>query len=246
MDVVLVSITGIALGLAVAMGLVLLKVLRDERQRSDARVALLTAATASEISEPFALYGTAPDGLTLHPDARVRQTAELFVTQEVESPWKRRLAIAAGIVAVIVAIGYALTSFTRPAQTSASQAALHQSLPLELMTLRHSQEQNSLTITGLVHNPRTGAAISHASAVAFLFGPDGALVASGQASLDYATLAPGDESPFVIKIPVSGRVSRYRVGFRGPDGAVIAHVDRRANGTAASNHRNTGNASWVH
>jgi hypothetical protein len=245
MDVVLVSITGIALGLAVAMGLVLFKVLRDERQRSDARVALLTAATASEISEPLALYEPAARGLALHPDPRVQQTAELFVTRDVESPWTRRFAIAAGVVAVIVTIGYALT-FTRPAPSNAAPVVQQRSLPLELMTLRHSQEQDSLTITGVVQNPRTSSAISHVSAVAFLFGPDGAPLASGQASLDYSTLAPGDESPFVIKIPVSGTVSRYRVGFRGPDGSVIAHVDRRADGTAALNERNTGNASWVH
>jgi hypothetical protein len=50
----------------------------------------------------------------------------------------------------------------------------------------------------------------------------------------------------VIKVPVSGTVSRYRVGFRGPDGTVIAHVDRRTDGTAALNERSTGNASWVH
>jgi len=45
--------------------------------------------------------------------------------------------------------------------------------------------------------------------------------------LDFTSLTPGDESPFVIRVPVSGEVSRYRVGFRGPDDRVVGHVDRR-------------------
>jgi hypothetical protein len=32
---------------------------------------------------------------------------------------------------------------------------------------------------------------------------------------------------------VKGEVARYRVGFRGEDGRVIAHVDRRTGGAIA-------------
>src|SRR5262245_10753218 len=46
MDVVLVSITALSLVLAIAMGVVLFTVLREDRQRSDARVAALAAASA--------------------------------------------------------------------------------------------------------------------------------------------------------------------------------------------------------
>ena len=44
MDVVLVSITALSLILAIAMGVVLFTVLREDRQRSDARVAALGKA----------------------------------------------------------------------------------------------------------------------------------------------------------------------------------------------------------
>ena len=71
-------------------------------------------------------------------------------------------------------------------------------------------------------------------ATAVLFGPDGNFLTSGRAALDFTSLAPGDESPFVIAVPVNGTVARYRVGFRAPDGSVIAHVDRRADSTAAA------------
>jgi hypothetical protein len=31
----------------------------------------------------------------------------------------------------------------------------------------------------------------------------------------------------VIRVPVSGAVARYRVGFRGEDDRVLGHIDRR-------------------
>jgi hypothetical protein len=84
-----------------------------------------------------------------------------------------------------------------------------------------------LVVTGLVQNPRTGGPLSHVQATLFVFGPGGTLLTSARAPLDYVSLTPGDESPFVIKVPVSGNVERYRVGFRGQDDRVIAPVDRR-------------------
>jgi len=243
MDVVLVSITGIALILAVAMGLVLLKLLREEQQRSDARVALLTAATATVAVESF------PDRLHLEDEvwpspAEPVGHAGLFATNQDTSPWGRRLAVAGALGAAVVIAGYAL--LPRTPGVVAKAAAAPQPLPLELLALSHSQEPDGLTITGMVQNPRTGAPAAQIAAVAFLFGPDGAYLASGRAALDYARLAPGDESPFVIKVPVTGTVARYRIGFRGVDGAVIAHVDRRTDGnSSARTERTPGGVAWV-
>ena len=70
-------------------------------------------------------------------------------------------------------------------------------------------------------------------ATAFAFAADGTFLASGRAPLDFTTLAPGDESPFVVTVPVKGEVARYRVGFRSADGRVVAHVDRRGGGAIA-------------
>jgi hypothetical protein len=66
------------------------------------------------------------------------------------------------------------------------------------------------------------------AATAFLFGADGTFLASGRAPLDFTILRPGDESGFVISVPVTLPVARYRIGFRGDDGRIIGHVDRRA------------------
>jgi hypothetical protein len=243
MDVVLVTITGIALILAVAMGLVLLKLLREERQRSDARVALLTAATATVAVESFPTRLDVDEDMSPLPAGLVGH-AGLFVTNQETSPWGRRLAVAGALGAAIVIAGYALLPRTNGVVAKAAAAA--QPLPLELLALSHTQEPDGLTITGTVQNPRTGAPASQIAAVAFLFGPDGAYLASGRAALDYARLAPGDESPFVIKVPVTGTVARYRIGFRGVDGAVIAHVDRRTDGrSSARTERTPGGVAWV-
>ena len=73
-----------------------------------------------------------------------------------------------------------------------------------------------------------------------LFDSDGTFLASGRAPLDFTVLRPGDESGFVITVPVKAPVARYRVGFRNEDGHVIGHIDRR---TAATLATGTANAS---
>jgi hypothetical protein len=83
-----------------------------------------------------------------------------------------------------------------------------------------------------VQNPKAGAPVSRLTATAVVFAPDGTFLAGGKAPLDYTSLAAGDESPFVVTVPISGSVARYRVGFRAEDGTVVAHVDRRAGDVA--------------
>ena len=234
MDLVLVTITGISLVLVVAMGLVLFKLLRDERRRADARVSLLIAATATPEPVGEDLLGDA----MLDPGDDVSH-AGLFTPHESPSPWRWRAAAAAAVIVTITAIGYVATSIGGNAGGTAADGPR----PLELLTLRHAQEADGLTISGVVQNPRTAPAVSQVTAVAYAFGPDGVIVGTARAALDYTTLAPGDESPFQIKVQVSGTVTRYRVGFRGADGSAIAHVDRR---TETASARSSGSVPWVH
>jgi hypothetical protein len=99
--------------------------------------------------------------------------------------------------------------------------------PLELLSLRHSTAAGTFTITGLVQNPSSGTAVRDVLAVVYLFDRDGDFFASGKAPLEFALLEPGGESPFVVRVPTSMPVRRYRVGFRYGAGGVVAHVDRR-------------------
>ena len=100
--------------------------------------------------------------------------------------------------------------------------------PLELLSLKHTTDQNgTFIVTGLVQNPGDGATLRGVVATVYLFDPQGRYFASGRARLDVGTLGAGEDSPFVVKIPQAAVVARYRVGFRLDDGGVVAHVDRR-------------------
>lgn len=183
------------------------------------------------------------DDLEIRP--QVPGVSHLFEEPVRSSPWIHRL-IAVGCVAgVLLAIGVALTTVrsraTTPSATSATTtaaaatpaaatpaAATASVAPLELLSLRHTQETDRIVIAGTVQNPRTAPAISHVEVTVFVFGPDGRFLSSSRAPLDFMTLTPGGESPFVVNVPVTGQVARYRVGFRTEDGHVLPHVDKRA------------------
>lgn len=282
MDILLITITGLSLAMALAMAALVLKLLREERRRSDARVATLIELAGDTATrqphDPAARPHAARDTAHLVRDtsAAVRHTAdaaprashaarhtahvappvaaatshgagdpdaisdldlrpwenpgELFATPVRSSPWRARLAVAAGLAVGVAAGGYLLLPAGSPSRqpdalraTGTAAAAA----PLELLSLRHTQENARLAVSGLVQNPRAGAPLTRVIATAIAFGADGSVLASGRAPLDFTMLAPGTESPFVVHIPVTGAVARYRIGFRAEDGEVIAHVDRR-------------------
>lgn len=190
------------------------------------------------VAEPIAIRETASsipddvDDFEIRPS--VAGVADLFSEPERPSPWANRLVAIGCVAAIVVAIGLALSTFgsrnvpgSETTATTTAAKAKADATPLELLSLRHTQEPDRIVITGLVQNPRTAASIAHVAATVFVFGPDGAFLSSNQAPLDYTTLTPGGESQFVVSVPVSGQVSRYRVGFRTEDGQVLPHVDKR-------------------
>jgi hypothetical protein len=250
-----------ALSLAMAMGMAIVaaKLLREDRARSEARVAALgamageppprvmaseplpvarpTARTQAATRPPIAPR-SAPavplEELEIRPaDAAVPGVRDLFADERPSSRGRHRIGVIATLAMIVAAVGVALVygvggrSATAPAAAAPVPNATEVA-PLELVSLRYAREAETLTVTGLVQNPRTGAPLSRLVATAFVFGSDGAFLASGRAPIDFTTLAPGDESPFVVTVPVNAEVARYRIGFRGEDGRVVAHVDRRA------------------
>jgi hypothetical protein len=241
MDLVLVSITAVSLALAIAMGLIVLKLLAEERRRSDARVALLEAAAVPEPEfDPYDPLSPADLASRLREDA---PTGDLFAVPDAQPLWGRRLGVAAAVAVVLVAGAYAAAWIGGGDGAGAAQA--RGARPLELLALTHVQEEGVLRISGTVHNPRGGSAVTQVSATAVLLAADGTFLASGRGALDYATLAPGDESQFVVAVPVKGPVGRYRVGFRGADGSVVAHVDRRGGGQSARILGTEGSRPWA-
>ena len=198
-----------------------------------ARPAPRVVAEPMAISEVTSTVSDDVDDFEIRP--AVAGVADLFAEPERSSPWANRLVAIGCLAAIVVAIGIGLTTLgngTAPAsETTASTGpaatAKPDVAPLELLSLRHTQEPDRIVITGLVQNPRTAAPIAHVAATVFVFGPDGKFLSSNQAPLDFTTLTPGGESQFVVSVPVAGQVSRYRVGFRTENGQVLPHVDKR-------------------
>jgi hypothetical protein len=229
---IMLVVTVVAVAVAVAATLALLVAFREERLRSAARVDALRLMAGSRSADAPILDEVVVSDFAIDDGAAPRP---MFDGAPQPTPWGHRIAAAIVMLAIVATAGYVLLP-RRPAGTGAEASAAQAApvAPLELLSLRHSQEEGRLVITGLVQNPRAGARLTRVVATAFLFGADGTFLASGRAPLDFSTLAAGDESPFVVNVPVTAAVARYRIGFRGEDGRVIAHVDRRAAGTLAS------------
>jgi hypothetical protein len=245
MTTILVTITIVSLVMTIALAALVVKLTRDERRRSAARVVALTrmADFAAENDASLALDDEVDDDLPFDRMEHASRSGDLFAAHErhqAHSEWPQRLGIVFAVAVVVtiatVAVRWRSTTIQPPtAEQTAGPASSAQAAHglLELMSLKHEQNGTTLTITGLVQNPRDGVPLTKVAATAYLFGSDGSLVASGNAPLDFTVLRPGDESAFTIAVPVTAAVARYRLGFRGEDGRVIGHVDRRASSTIA-------------
>ena len=134
---------------------------------------------------------------------------------------------AVGVVKVTAHRSWVVPGSDAPTRATGAGAASAPA-PLELLSLRHSAEEAGFfTVTGLVKGPADTRISRGVVAVVYLFAEDGTYFAMGRSPIDRPALAPSEESPFVVRVPASAAVGRYRVGFRLDDGEVVAHVDRR-------------------
>jgi type II secretory pathway pseudopilin PulG len=265
MTALLVVVTLASLALAGALLVYVLKLSREERDRSEARAAALAelleaqaplagqqeAVRPVEAVTPVEQFSSAYQERShyrersqpIHPEpanalepaeaADQSRTADLFASATAGPArghaMRRLLAPAIGVAIV----GLALASvylWNRPA--AVQQTAQAAARPLELVTLRHQRQGDTLVITGLVRNPPNATAITGLVAVAFAFDKQGGFLTSGRSVLDFPQLKAGDESPFSITIPQAGGVGRYRVSFR-TDAGIVPHVDHRSAAPAA-------------
>ena len=133
--------------------------------------------------------------------------------------------VAAGaMMLLLIGGGVMVSSWMSTSSVEATKSAA----PLELISMRYERKGTTLTVSGLVKNPRSGVKVNGLTAVVFAFNSNGAFIASGRAPLDFNALAPGDESPFIVNVPNVTNVARYRVTFRSGD-TVVRHIDRRSN-----------------
>jgi hypothetical protein len=227
MESLLVVVLVVALLVAVAMCLFAWRVLRRDRERSDVRIARLRAMASSD-SGPEPDIRIEPD---YEPEIVHQPSAGLFAAPQ-PAPSGARWGTFALVVLVCMSIGagtvYGLYGSGKTFAWPALSASAPPASPLELLSLTHRREPaGDFIVTGLVQNPLNGRPTAGLMAVVYLFDAEGEYFASGKAAIDLPSLAPGDQSPFLIRLPNVTKVSRYRVGFRMNDGGVFAHVDRR-------------------
>lgn len=207
----------IATGAALFFGVVAWRLARADRERSEARVALL-ASVIDHQSIPSA--------------AKVVDVPGLFASRhDGDTPGRPMItaAVVIGIAAVaFIAAAIGSRSSGPAAAVDAGHAARIESTaaPIELTSMRHTRHGSALTVTGLVRNPVSGAHVEGLSAVVLAFDGDGTFITSNRAPIDFMSLNPGDESPFVVTIPRAADVGRYRVTFRAGSG-IVRHIDRR-------------------
>lgn len=215
METMMLAVVGIALALALGMAVVAWRLLRGDRERTEARAAMLRQMA----------FAPEPD-----LDERVFQSPGVPTSVEPafgatfdRTPAPSRRLMAAGVVIVFMAVGAAsVYGLYKPVKTGDG--------PLELLSLSHRREADDFVVAGLVQNPEDGRTASSVMAVVYAFNAQGEYFASGKATLESGPLAPGAESPFVVRLPKTPGVTRFRVGFRAQDGSVVAHVDRRQSG----------------
>lgn len=214
MEIMLVTFTLAALAAAAGFGAVVWRSRVEARRRSAARVSALAAAIGG------------PDPGT-HGGAAARPVAvtSMFATTSGGAvrgrPLMRMAVVGALAIALVVIAAMANRNHAEPVAARADAA------PLELVSMRHTRDGGTLTVSGLVRNPRAGAPLTRLSAVVFAFDRHGAFIASGRAAVDFTLLEPGADSPFVVTVPDAAGVGRYRVSFR-TEAGMLRHTDRRA------------------
>jgi hypothetical protein len=223
MDAVLVILTAMSLAAAVAFGALAWRVGRTDRERQRARIAAL--ATAMSPAAGGRGFGEANASVAFDEPVQTRLAVGSVFDRATDGLRGRpgiKLAIGGAMALLLIVAAFA------GARDAAESTPTKAPAPLELMSMRHQREGTTLTVSGLVRNPAGGAAVDAVTAVVFAFDRAGTFVASGRAPLDFSTLAPGDESPFVVNVPNVSAVARYRVTFRSGNG-VVRHIDRRLN-----------------
>jgi hypothetical protein len=245
MDTLLLGITVVSLIVALVMSVTAWRLMREEKQRSAARIAALSAAAvdhAAPADLPIVEQQTEPARAPWKPAVvEVVHEASPAVNfshasgflgaapqQHDNGDRQKSLAVAAVVFFVCLAAG---TAWVMSAPEGTSAVAVGPNSPLELVSLTHSRQNDKLAVSGLVRNPAAGKPVERLSAVVFLFDRTGTFVTSSRAHVDFLRLGAGDETPFVVSIDAPATVARYRVSFRTDDG-VVPHIDRRGESPA--------------
>lgn len=235
MDLALVVITLLSLGLTGALLVYAARLQREQRERENARVAVLARELRLDSGE-----------LAGGQEAVSADAPALFAGDRASRRQAGRFTAPIVGVMVVGLVGsgmYFVSARTgsKPPATERHAPAAAPTGALELVTLE-AQTGRRLTVRGVVRNPDGAAVRRGVSAVVFVFDRAGTFVASARAAIDAQVLEGGDESTFTVTVPNASHGSRYRVSFRA-ERDVLPHVDRRAVGSSTPTRLEAGAAS---
>jgi hypothetical protein len=255
MEAVLLAVTLVSLATAIGTSFLAWRVMQAERLRSEARIAALAADLDTDHHErpvrSAQLKATPPPTPAIATPA-IQPEIELTIADPAvpdsqcmfaDRPRGRSMArvvagvgVAAAIVVLVIGTlvmtsDRSASGRSRPAQTRHPVAAPvattpSAEVPLELIALGHEREKDRLTVRGVVRGAATAEG-GPLTAVVLLFNRQGSEIGSGRADVAPAGSDPAGERTFVITVPSTGDVGRYRISFRSDD-HVVPHVDKRS------------------
>lgn len=256
MDMLLLGITVVSLIVAFIMSVTAMRLARDEKKRSAARVAALSVAASDEVRTPVDVkppvkapwsapkvvpapisVTNAPAELPLNaprvqpdryetPEPVVTHSSGFLGASEIQHGDGGRQKTLAFAAVVLFLVMSGGLVWMMSGPRGTTAQAMGPNAPLELVSLTHQRQDNKLAVSGLVRNPLSGKPVEKLSAVVFLFDRTGTFVTSSRAQVDFLKLGAGDESPFVVSLDAPQTVARYRVSFRTDEG-IVPHIDRR-------------------
>jgi hypothetical protein len=221
----LLAVAVVSTVVAIAMIVVAWRAVRVERERSAARVETLARAIgASEPSTDLRLRSM-EDAAVLNRAAPVLSAPQSGVGSRLG------LSLAVGAFVVTTAAAAAIvfsseSSTTSVGATPAASAPGDENAPIELVSLDHERDGDTLIVHGVVRNPLAGVPMTDVAAVVSSLGFDGRALSTTRAAIESPSLSPGEQSAFSVTIPHADAVGRYRVSFRSGD-RVVSHVDKR-------------------
>jgi len=210
MTLTLVTITVMSLALAATSVAVAWRVVRDDRRRSEARI----AALASQIrDEPV--------------DMPLPELEEMPATMFAGGLRQGRshAGILAGAALVVVAAAVAGALVARAGDDGDVPQDARELAPLELVNLAHEQDHDRLTVRGVVRGPWIEAPYPLA-AVVTLFRGDGSVIATERAIVE-PVAPPHRETTFRVTVSGALDAARFRVSFADAD-RIVPHVDSRS------------------
>lgn len=199
------------------LGAITWRLLRADRRRSEARVAALAAAI-DDVDLDLQIGNTASDGAATLP---------------VVAPAGRPIGVgvvAVGLIAALVAVSGATAAWLDARavrhQRSPAGSSRDTSRALELLSMRHARDGDTLIVSGIIRNPSTSATLP-LTAVVSAVGHDGRRLARAESPLDPIVLQPGKETSFRVTLSSPDDPGRYRLSFTSGE-QVVPHMDRRA------------------